>query len=106
MLNVEQYKSLISLDQTISSGDDDDLSLLEKIPAGDSIGYGDSFENKLMLSFAIEKLPSDLRQIIEMSFYQDLNQREISEKLHISQMQVSRRLKKALSRLYEIIKRN
>ncbi len=106
VMNIEQYKSLISLDQSVSSGDDDELSLLEKIPAGDSIGYGDSFENKLMLSFAIEKLPADLRQIIEMSFYQDLNQREISEKLHISQMQVSRRLKKALSRLYEIIKRN
>lgn len=106
VLKIEQYKSLVSLDQSVASGDDEDLSLLEKIPAGESIGYGDSFENKLMLSFAIEKLPSDLRQIIELSFYQDLNQREISEKLHISQMQVSRRLKKALNCLYEIVKRN
>lgn len=39
-----------------------------------------------------------------MSYYQDLNQREISEKIHISQMQVSRRLKKALNKMYEIIK--
>lgn len=106
VMKVEQYKSLISLDQTFSVNDEDDLSLLEKIPAGENTGFGDSFEDKLMLSFAIEKLPQELRNIIEMSFYQDLNQREIAEKLNISQMQVSRRLKKALNKLYELIKRN
>ena len=78
-------------------------SVLKYIPTFD---YYDSFEDKLMLSFAIEKLPQELRNIIEMSFYQDLNQREIAEKLNISQMQVSRRLKKALNKLYELIKRN
>ena len=57
-----------------------------------------------MLAAAIKKLPPDLQQIIELSYYQDLNQREIAEKINISQMQVSRRLKKALSKLYEIIK--
>ena len=57
-----------------------------------------------MIASAIKKLPKDLREIIELSYYEDLNQREISEKIHISQMQVSRRLKKALNRMYEIIK--
>ena len=57
-----------------------------------------------MLAAAIKKLPPDLQQIIELSYYQDLNQREIAEKINISQMQVSRRLKKALSKMYEIIK--
>lgn len=57
-----------------------------------------------MLAAAIKKLPSELQQIIELSYYQDLNQREIAEKINISQMQVSRRLKKALSKMYEIIK--
>lgn len=106
VLKVEQYKSLISLDQSVSSGDDDDLSLLEKIPADQYDGFGSSFEDRLTIAFVIEKLPPELRQIIELSFYQDLNQREISEKLHISQMQVSRRLKKALNKMYELIKKN
>ena len=57
-----------------------------------------------MLAAAIKKLPPELRQIIELSYFEDLNQREISEKIHISQMQVSRRLKKALNRMYELIK--
>lgn len=66
----------------------------------------DSYENKIMLASTIKRLPPDLREIIELSYYEDLNQREISEKMNMSQMQVSRRLKKALSRMYEMIKNN
>ena len=57
-----------------------------------------------MLSTAIDKLPPELKQIIELSYYEDLNQREIAERVHISQMQVSRRLKKALNKMYELIR--
>ena len=103
VLEIELCKSTLSLDQAISSVDDDDLTLIDKIPSGDYQEFMNSYENKLMLAEAIKKLPKDLQQIIEMNYYQDLNQREISEKIHISQMQVSRRLKKALSKMYEII---
>ena len=57
-----------------------------------------------MLAETIEKLPPDLKKVIELSFYKDLNQREISEIMNMSQMQVSRRLKKALNKMYELIK--
>lgn len=104
VMEIELCKSTLSLDQAISTVDDDDLTLIDKIPAGDYQEFMNSYENKIMLAEAIKKLPKDLQQIVEMCYYQDLNQREISEKIHISQMQVSRRLKKALSRMYEIIK--
>ena len=78
--------------------------MLDKIPAGDYQELMSSYEDKIMISSAIKKLPPDLRQIIELSYYEDLNQREISERINISQMQVSRRLKKALSKMYELIK--
>ena len=104
VMDIELCKSTLSLDQAISSVDDDDLTLIDKIPAGDYQEFINSYENKIMLAAAIKKLPPELQQIIELSYYQDLNQREISEKIHISQMQVSRRLKKALSKMYEIIK--
>ena len=104
VMAIELCKSTLSLDQTTSSVDDDDLTLIDKIPAGDYQEFMNSYENKIMLAEAIKKLPPDLQEIIKMSYYQDLNQREISEKIHISQMQVSRRLKKALSKMYEIIK--
>lgn len=104
VMELELCKSTLSLDQAISTVDDDDLTLIDKIPAGDYQEFMNSYENKLMLAAAIKKLPKDLQEIVEMSYYQDLNQREISEKINISQMQVSRRLKKALSKMYEIIK--
>ncbi len=104
VMEIELCKTTLSLDQATSSVDDDDLTLIDKIPAGDYQEFMNSYENKIMLAEAIKKLPKDLQEIVEMSYYQDLNQREISEKIHISQMQVSRRLKKALSKMYEIIK--
>ena len=87
----------------------DAVPVYSQIPGEDEIDYQEfmnSYENKIMLSSTIQKLPPELRKIIELSYYQDLNQREISEKMNMSQMQVSRRLKKALSRMYELIKNN
>ena len=104
VMEIELCKSTLSLDQALSTTDDDDITLIDKIPSGDYQEFMNSYEDKIMLAAAIKKLPPDLQQIIEMSYYQDLNQREISERIHISQMQVSRRLKKALSKMYEIIK--
>ena len=105
VLNIDKYRNALSLDQYFK-GEDEDFSLLDKIPAGDYQELMNSYEDKIMLSEAIKRLPPDLRQIIELSYYEDLNQREISEKINISQMQVSRRLKKALSKMYELIKNN
>jgi RNA polymerase sigma-B factor len=104
VMEIELCKTTLSLDQAISTVDDDDLALIDKIPSGDYQEILNSNENKIMLEQAIEKLPPELKEIIELSYYHDLNQREISEIVHISQMQVSRRLKKALHKMYEIIK--
>lgn len=105
VIEIEKCKSTLSLDQSFMQ-DDEDISLIDKIPANDYQEFMNSYENKIMLSSTIQKLPPELREIIELSYYQDLNQREISEKMNMSQMQVSRRLKKALSRMYELIKNN
>ncbi len=102
-IEVDRRKSTISLDQTLGSTDDDNMSLADKIPAGDYQEFLNSYEEKIMLSKAIEKLPPELKSVIELNYYEDLNQRQIAEKLNISQMQVSRRLKKALAAMYEII---
>ena len=103
VLNIDKYKNELSLDQYFK-GEDEDFSLLDKIPAGDYQEFINSYEDKIMISEAVKKLPSELKEIIELSYYEDLNQREISEKINISQMQVSRRLKKALNKLYELIR--
>ena len=105
VLDLELSISILSLDQAISSSiEDDEMTLVDKIPSGDYQEFLSSYENKIMLVDAINKLPDDLKEIIELSYYHDLNQREIAERKNVSQMQVSRRLKKAINKLYEIIK--
>jgi RNA polymerase sigma-B factor len=99
----EEQKDILSLDQSLS-GEDENVTLIDKIASGDYDEFLKSYENKIMITDAIEKLPSALREIVELSYYEDLNQREISQKLNMSQMQVSRQLKKALNKMYELIK--
>lgn len=105
IIEVDRRKSTLSLDQTLSLEDDDTMSLADKIPSGDYQEFLSSYEQKIMLSGAIAQLKPKLKEVIELSYYEDLNQREISEKLYISQMQVSRRLKQALEEMYKIITR-
>ena len=62
-----------------------------------------SFENRLILNEAIKKLEYDEQQLIILNYFEGLNQREISQKLDMSQMQVSRKLKKALDKLFNLI---
>lgn len=106
VMEIDSSKTTLSLDQSIFSIEDDELTLIDKIPSGDYQEFINSYENRIMLAQAIEKLPYEYKQIIELSYYHDLNQREISEIIHISQMQVSRKLKKALNKMYELIKSN
>lgn len=103
IIEVDRRKSTISLDQTYSLDEDDTMSLGDKIPSGDYQEFLNSYEEKIMLTKAIAQLKPKMKEVIELSYYKDLNQREISEKLNISQMQVSRRLKQALSDMYKII---
>lgn len=105
IIEVDRRKSTISLDQSCNFDEDDTTSLADKIPSGDYQEFLSSYEEKIMLSKAISKLKPKLKEVIELSYYEDLNQREISERLDISQMQVSRRLKQALGDMYEIITR-
>jgi RNA polymerase sigma-B factor len=103
IIEVDRRKSTISLDQPVLLDNDDTLSLADKIPSGDYQEFLNSYEEKIMLSKAILQLKPKLREVIELSYYSDLNQREISERLNVSQMQVSRRLKQALTDMYKII---
>lgn len=106
IIEVDRRKSTLSLDQSLSMEEDDNTLLGDKIPSGDYQEFLNAYEEKIMLSNAISQLKPKLREAIELSYYEDLNQREISERLNISQMQVSRRLKQALEEMYKIITRS
>lgn len=106
VIEIDRRKSTISLDQTYSYEEDDTISLADKIPSGDYQEFLNAYEEKIMLSNAIVQLKPKLKEVIELNYYEDLSQRQIAEKLSISQMQVSRRLKQALEDIYNIITKN
>ena len=103
VLSLDLGQEILSLDQNPNNSEDDDLSLMDKIPDGDYKDFLSNSENRLMLNSALGKLPQDMKQILIMNYFEDLNQKEISEKLGLSPMQVSRKIKKALGKLYELV---
>ncbi len=100
--NLERRTTTISIDQIVGN-DDNSVSLVEKIEDESQKEAFNSYENRIILDDAIKRLDPIEQQLITMNYYDGLNQREISEQLNISQMQVSRKLKKALSKLFDII---
>lgn len=60
-------------------------------------------EDRIMLAAAVAKLRDVSREVIEFAFYQDLTQTEIAQRLGISQMQVSRRIKTATQELWKAL---
>lgn len=101
--DLERRTSTVSIDQIVSSDKNNTqgASLAEKIPDTREDDNREIFENRMILDEAVETLPDEEKQIVEMRFYDGLNQREISDKLNISQMQVSRKMKHALTKLFE-----
>lgn len=100
--NLDRRTTTISIDQIIG-GDENSLSLVEKIEDESQKEAFNSYENRIILDDAIKRLEPIEQELVVLNYYEGLNQREISEKLNISQMQVSRKLKKAISKLFEII---
>ncbi|MCD8024963.1 MAG: sigma-70 family RNA polymerase sigma factor [Candidatus Gastranaerophilales bacterium] len=104
VINLDRRTSTVSYDQMAAiEADAKNDSLVEKIPDESIYSNEEVFENKIILEEAINSLALDSRNIIRMCFYEGLNQREISEKLNMSQMQVSRKMKKALLNLFEYV---
>lgn len=101
-LAADRRKNTISLDQ-IAFQDDDTLSWDEKIADVNYENLDKIMEDRLLLTECLEKIPSELKQIVEMTYFKDLNQSEVANILGISQMQVSRKLKKALILLHDEI---
>ena len=60
-------------------------------------------EDKILIKDAINKLDVKLQEVVIMNYFDDMSQTQIASVLGISQMQVSRRLKKALSVLFTIL---
>jgi RNA polymerase sigma-B factor len=72
----------------------------------DSVGHEDGglalAEERATVAATIKHLPVRDRQVLEMRFGQDMTQTEIATRIGVSQMQVSRIIRRALDRLREM----
>lgn len=103
VIDVERRRYVMSLDQILSYTDSDGQTLSEKIPNTNYSSLTEYQENKILIKDALERLNDEYREVIRMNFLQDMSQTKIAEILGISQMQVSRKIKKALIQLFTII---
>lgn len=101
-LQADRRKSTVSLDE-IYAADSDNLGYEEIIATNDYKETRDLEDSKIILKEVIEKLPDEYKELVNLYYYKDMNQREIAEMLNMTQMKVSRKLKKAFSILYKMI---
>jgi RNA polymerase sigma-B factor len=78
----------------------------EEETVGDSIGccdegYGQA-EQRALLERPLQALDERDREVIQLRFWEDLTQQEIADRIGLSQMQVSRILRRAIARLREV----
>ena len=100
VLQAKQSQRAMSLDMPVNRDESESVPTIETIPSEES-GF-DGVEAQL----AVERcasLEDRERQVLAMRFQEDLNQYEIGERLGISQMQVSRVMRKALAKLLEAV---
>ena len=103
VIDVERRKQTISLDQIITTSNDESLSLFDKIADDNHYNLETFQEDKILINDAISKLDVKLQEVVVLNYFEDMSQTQIANKLGISQMQVSRRLKKALNMLLTIL---
>jgi len=102
-IEVDRRKQTVSLDQIINLSENEQNTLMANLVDAKYEDYQNFQEERLILIEAVELLPEQLKEVIKLSFFEDLNQVEIAEKTGVSQMQVSRRIKKATEELFNII---
>jgi RNA polymerase sigma-B factor len=99
-LQTAEAYGTVSLDAPLAGEDDEDSSRL------DAIGVQDSrlelVDDHATIFAAARHLTSREREILFLRFNEDLTQSEIAERVGVSQMQVSRLLRRSLHRLREL----
>jgi|SRR5689334_4380940 len=91
-----------SLDAPREGQGDDDIGEDLGAAVGDIDDRYEAVEDRSALAAGLRALPERERQILKMRFEDDMLQHEIAERIGISQMHVSRLLRRALDRLRTI----
>ena len=99
-LQTAEAYGTVSLDAPVAGEDEGTLSRLEAI--GDEDGRFALVDDRATVFGAALCLPERERSILFLRFSEDLTQSEIADRVGVSQMQVSRLLRRSLSRLRDL----
>ena len=103
--DIERRRLPVSLDQfMVNDNGGSETVYMERLVDHSQTEHTETHENRMVIERAMVTLKEDLRDVVKMTYYEDLSQTEIAERLGISQMQVSRRLRKALELLSKNLK--
>ena len=91
-----------SLDAPTASSDDDDDGADLAALVGAEDGRFEAVEDRSVLAAGLRALPERERLILKLRFEDELLQHEIAERIGVSQMHVSRLIRRALDRLRAI----
>jgi RNA polymerase sigma-B factor len=95
----------VSLDAPVGHGDDSEPQLrLDTVGRLDD-GY-ELTDDRLTIAEAVRRLPAQERLVLQMRFGEERTQSDIAERIGVSQMQVSRILRRTLDRLEATVKRS
>lgn len=100
VLQARESQKAMSLDMPVHRDES------ESVPTIETIGSDERGYDAVEAQFAVERcadLDDRERAVLEMRFREDLNQYEIGERLGISQMQVSRVMRRALAKMLEAV---
>jgi RNA polymerase sigma-B factor len=100
---VDRRRTLISLDQALTIDGSSEQLLIDTLEDSVHQLKFNSDEDNIMLQTAINQLKDSLREVVTMTYHQDLSQTEVARRLGISQMQVSRRLRAATAELQRVL---
>ncbi|MEB3283971.1 MAG: sigma-70 family RNA polymerase sigma factor [Candidatus Sericytochromatia bacterium] len=100
--------TVLWLDQESGDADDDEQRSLLDTLSDSRVGVDgrDELDDRLVLAEALENLPEAQRRLLELRYFHDMTQAELSRRLGISQMEVCRRLKKAERQLRQSLAPN
>jgi RNA polymerase sigma-B factor len=99
-LQTAEAYGAVSLEAPVGGDDEDLTSRLDSI--GDEDERLELVDAQATIFAAAKHLPQRERQILYLRFGEDLTQSEIAERVGVSQMQVSRLLRRSLHRLSEL----
>ena len=96
-LAMEAFRPIESIYQPVYEGDEEGISLLDKMENGTN--QEELISNKICIQEALKNLKDQEKQIIVLRYYKGKTQTEVAKILGITQVQVSRIEKKTLERM-------